>query len=769
MKYSANNRGYIILVLLWLLFIPQAVRAQAVSGIIVDQEDLAPISHASIFLLHPQDSTIIERDMSDENGKFSILCSLDSAVARISCVGYETVCTILHRDVQDQSIRLSRDQLTLKEVVVKAKGSFAVKRTPTGEIYFLSDLAKKSGNPYRALSEIPSLIVNVALQSVKLLDGSPLMVLIDGRHVNSGIAPINPKEIESVEIMNVVSARYLKNGVSRIMNIRLKKKQKPYLWVQLATRHDIPLRHSMGVGYFEIGNPRYSLYGRFSGDVTSHDNTDIESCQQNKGHLKHVGGYSQDNKHHGLGELLFKWTSNEKNFFAAHVYGKWDKLKSEAGTTGSLVTDKSHHLEFKSFSKDMSYILTSSLYFQHDFSEGKILEASFAYNLNSNKNNGNSEETYIDGADAVNTLFDFHNKRSSGSFDICYSASWNAVNSFNIGSETKYLNDDIDNVSERQPVFRHRFWEEFLYASFSSKWKKFFFMLSTGMDAIWLKAGDADSHYVRPKTSVSGNYELSDNHSAGISYSQWTILPSVGQLNPYDISVDPLVVSKGNPGLKPEMKHNMRVSYTYHFKSLYLTSFSSYSISTDLIEPYGYTEQSKFISTLRNAGRCSSLSVGAQANINFPKGLGNAYLSVAKGWDYFTGQSAKPSFSISTGLWFYYKKWIWGADIDFCNYAYTPISRKKEVTPGYSQIQVNYNFTKDFYIAIGLPYFIGKLTTETETFAGSYTSYVRQSMTSMSGRPWILLRYTMRKNGKQKIKLGNVVESKEKGISLEHK
>lgn len=128
--------------------------------------------------------------------------------------------------------------------------------------------------------------------------------------------------------------------------------------------------------------------------------------------------------------------------------------------------------------------------------------------------------------------------------------------------------------------------------------------------------------------------------------------------------------------------------------------------------------------------------------------------------------SPKHSFSLNGGIWIYYKKWMFGGDVNYRNYEYTPISRIKQLTPSYSQFQVNYNFTKDFYIAVALPYFIGKLSTETETQAGTYSSYHLRRMTSMSGRPWVLLRYTIRKNEKSKIKLGNVVKSREEGISL---
>ncbi len=39
-------------------------------------------------------------------------------------------------------------------------------------------------------------------------------------------------------------------------------------------------------------------------------------------------------------------------------------------------------------------------------------------------------------------------------------------------------------------------------------------------------------------------------------------------------------------------------------------------------------------------------------------------------------------------------------------------------------------------------------------------------MISQSFRPWVLLRYTIRRNVKSKIRLDNVVHSREEGISL---
>ena len=73
-----------------------------------------------------------------------------------------------------------------------------------------------------------------------------------------------------------------------------------------------------------------------------------------------------------------------------------------------------------------------------------------------------------------------------------------------------------------------------------------------------------------------------------------------------------------------------------------------------------------------------------------------------------------------------------------------------------------YNFTNNFYMSTVPEHFAGHLKRETHTHSGS------SSITELDKglRPWILIRYTFRKNVKRKIPLNNFIKSREKGISL---
>ncbi len=753
--------------ILFLLFMlaGQFTKAQySFSGTIMDKEK-KPLPGVQVML--SANDSLFAAALTNEKGRF-VMDELPRGEysLQISYPGFTSLeeKRIIQRNIQTVFILMEERNIQLDDFTVTADRREIVKRTATGELFYLSDKAKNSGDPYRALREIPRLIVNEALQSVKMEDGSFPLVLIDGKAVNSGITPIDPKEIESVEVIDVVGARYLRTGAKNILNLKLKKKRAPYQFFQTATRHDIPLRNSFGVVYFEVGNSKYSLYGRGAGDITYNDDGESETRQKDTGYFKQSAGKLRDNDREALGELLFKWSITDKDYLAAHIYGKWNNKKSETAGNGRYETAKTQDFHYTSLNRNEASILTSSLYYRHDFSENKMLETTLAYNKNGDNNTGERHEAYPDRM--YNNLYEYKNNRSSASLNVDYSWEWNNVNSLNIGSATDFVNDRIDKVSENVPVFHHRAWNEYLYASFGSKAGNLLYMASAGLEGIWLKAGDASNRYIKPRASLSGTYNFNKHHSTRINYTLTNQSPNVGQLNPYNTSTDSLVITRGNPGLLPEQTHRLEASHTFNKKGFYITPSASYTVSTDIIQPSGYSENGIFVNTYRNTGHLKTLSMGGSVNYRLKNGLGNIYMGAMHNTDYFSGLSPKESVSLYGGIWIYYKKWIFGGDVTWRNYEYTPISRIRQLTPSYSQFQVNYNFTKDFYVAVALPYFIGKLSTETTTQSGTYNSYLLKRMTDMSAHPWVLLRYTFRRNSKEKIKLDNVVKSKEEGISL---
>ncbi|MDR0506612.1 MAG: outer membrane beta-barrel protein [Dysgonamonadaceae bacterium] len=706
--------------------------------------------------------------LTDNGGNFSFR-DLQSGeyLLNIICFGYTPLEDSIQitDNILKHNYMLAKDTvMNLDTVVVTADLSNTVKRTATGQKFYLSEQAKNSGDPYIALKEIPRLNINESLRSITMEDGASPLILINGIAVNSGVAPIDPKEIVSVEIMDAVSARYLRTGARHIINIRLKEKKNPYTFFEVMSRHDIPLRQGMGAVYFEIGNSKYSLYGRGTGGYIYNDKTETEGWQRSSNYFKQNSGTERADSYNFLGELLFKCMLTEKDFLAAHLYFRHDKRKTENSGSGAYRTDDTQDFSYTSLNRDSSNIWTGSLYHRHIFSETELLETTLAFNGNQNRNEGERLETYLDRL--YQNFYEYRNRRSSGSLNIDYSLEWNEINSLNIGSETKYINDGIHRVSSGFPVFNHHEWSQYLYTAFSSKIKNLYYMGSLGFESIWLKAGDVSGNHIRPRASVSGTFMFNDNSSIQAVYTLTDESPEVGTLNPYNTSTDSLVITRGNPGLFPMRQHKINLSYTFNKSGFYISPSAYYGIDADAIEPFGYTENGIYISSYRNTGKFRSLAAGSSAGYRMGK-WGNINVSGYHCVDYFSEQEARESFSFSAGITAKYKKWYFGIDFNYRNYSYTAISRTEYRTPDYSLAQIKYSFTPNFYISAALQYLTGAIRQNTETYSKDYRSFTSQQMVDRNVRPWILIRYTFRKNDSRKIKLNNsIVDSKEKGISL---
>ncbi len=717
-------------------------------------------------ILSIQDS-LSAATMTDENGTF-VFSKLHKGEYTIQAAfpGYITLeqpLNLSHN--QNSSLTLIHDMnVNLEAVEVVANRNDRVKRTATGQIFYLSEKAKNSGDPYRALKEIPRLTSNEALQKITMEDGTSPLILINGNRINSGVAPIDPKEIESVEVMDVVSARYLRTGTKHIINIKLKEKTAPYSFFQLMTRHDVPLREGMGAIYFEVGNPRFSLYGRAAGGYLHNDKSEVNGWQKDEGYYKQNTATNKKNNNDQLGELLFKWRMGTKDYMIAQIYGRQQLDKANSWGNGIYTTDENQDYDFNTATRDNSYILTGSLYHKHSFTPRSILETTFSYNQNGNQDSSERNENYMESS--YQSFYKYRNKRNSGSLNLDYSLDFRNGNSLNIGNETNYTNDRIHEITQEYPIFHHREWGEYLYSAFSGKIRKVSYMISIGAEGIWLKAGNASNQYFKPRAALSGSYAFNDHHSIELNYTLTNQAPEIGQLNPYNTSTDSLEVIKGKPDLLPIQNHRIDASYTFNKAGWYLTPSISYNIYTDMIEASGYTDNGIYIQSYQNTGRFKTLSAGGTLSYRINK-IGSISVYAAHNVDYFSGAEAKKSFSYGGNTMFSHKKWTLNVDVSHRNYLFTAISRTKQKTPDYSLLQIIYNFTKDFYISAAIQYFIGTSQMEVSTHSSTYRSFVSRRMTDQSMRPWILLRYTFRKNSKQKIDIGNVVKSKEQGISLQ--
>jgi len=212
-------------------------------------------------------------------------------------------------------------------------------------------------------------------------------------------------------------------------------------------------------------------------------------------------------------------------------------------------------------------------------------------------------------------------------------------------------------------------------------------------------------------------------------------------------------------------QHNFNSSYTFNIAGLYISPNVDYNIYTDIIEPFGYSENGIYFSTYHNNGRYRTLSTGGSVSYRL-KDWGQISISGSRDFDYFSGQNVKKHYSYGLDFSAKSKKWTYFLFYNFQNKSYTAVSYSKYYKPNYYLAQIKYNITPNFYVSFAVQYFTGLVHSKTILQDDRYMSITNQKMKDLNIRPWILIRYTFRKNDKAKIKLNNVVTSKEKGISL---
>ncbi|HNR05952.1 MAG TPA: outer membrane beta-barrel family protein [Saprospiraceae bacterium] len=222
------------------LFIPFGIKGQTaknaqVKGRIVDSLSGQPLGFASIQVLSVMDSSLVNGDLSTDDGSFAISAGYGEFFLRLDFMGFRGKTTssfILSKEHSRHdlgTIQLAPLVSTLEEVVVQAEKS-SMQLALDKKIFNVGkDLANAGGSASDILTNIPSVSVD-AEGGVKLRGSDNVRILIDGKPSGlvsikggSGLQQLQANLVERVEIITNPSARYEAEGMAGIINIVLKK------------------------------------------------------------------------------------------------------------------------------------------------------------------------------------------------------------------------------------------------------------------------------------------------------------------------------------------------------------------------------------------------------------------------------------------------------------------------------------------------------------------------------------------------------------------
>ena len=735
---------------------------------------LIPVSSFSQYCVHgkvvdDQGSSINGAQISlYRNGELATTTQSDSSgeyrTSKVPQGKYHVVASCLGFTSKEDSVTINQETLLnilletksimLDDIVVKGSNS---RVTSKGHVFYLSKKAKESGNPFVALQEIPLLYSDPVNESVRSSDGQSMIVLIDGMRVNSGISPIDPSRIKSVEIIDVVGAKYMRQGVKRIMNIKLKKTSL-YTYAQLSSRADYPEKSWFAMPKFEIGNSSLSLYGdAYFG--TGHSKQASSYSLATPMLTKEYSGESRSKLTDYDYSLMSKWRITGKDYLAAYIQGNASK---ETNRNVSHGEQNEHSITRNNTSDYSSHLFSATTYYKHLFSDDEEMEAYAVYSDN-HADNTNSLEENAHETGGVNTQ-KYINDRKLMTLTLDYSKDFDNGGSLNLGNETQYSYDRIENSGIESYTFRHHRLNEFVFAGYSGTLaRKLTYDATAGMEYVSMKSDSVSHHYFRPRLSIGMYYNLTSSLSTRVSYSYSNTPPSVAMLSPHNTSADTLLVSHGNPFLMPSKTHSFDWNASYFKGGLGLSTSVSYALSSDVAEPIHLAEDNGvLLTTYGNMGHFRSLQLKYDLSWRVK---GFFFLTnMAYNIGYYTTVGAKKNV---TGMLLLSKKWgkfEARTIFSYQNRINTEFSVTKNYNPE-SNLTLSYSFTPDLLLSIGCTSFIGNPRSKTTISTGAYRSV--KHLTKKTFTPWILFRWSMRKNDKKKIELeNNIMRDHEERIKL---
>ena len=732
----------------------------------VKDESGKPIDYVQITLT--ANDTLAAYASTVDGGKFFINNIVPGSYkVELSMLGYEDVGmdVTVSGDVRMNFV-MKENAMMLDSVVVTTERPRTT--TATGHIYYLSKKARESGNPFKALQEVPDIVSNHITQSVSAIDGKKMMIMIDGVKINSGIATIDPKRIDYVEVNDVVSARFMREGYNKILNIHLKPEKTLYQFYEYGLRNDFPHYWGSTWGKAEVGTDKFSVYVNVAPEYTHDQESGSDGLIESDYYTKTIKQNSESSSKAVDYTVMLKYKASPKDYLAPYFQGNNSSSHKETNGNGTFVdytdlnlTDNSLTSDYRS--KSLSRVYSGTLFYRRMINGKMTFENYFSGTYNFNNLRNNTVDIYPD--EVWNGRSDFDTRKITVSNDADFSWNINNGTSFSLGSTTTYTYDRLLEKCGSSPIYRHKEWDEYLYASITGKVKSFMFMVSAGYSGIWRQSADIKDHYYRPYIASSFTLDMKQAGSLQLSYVLNSASPEVSMLNPYDTSTDSLRHNVGNPYLKPQETHGASLRYSYYRKGFYAGAILGYNYIMDRYENIGYIDDDgAYTSTFINLGHYSNIRLSAILNYRKNNTTIGSFLSHFI--EYFPGEKAKKSFSGNLYVLQTIGKWgLYGA-IDYTNFSYTNISTRHNLTPLTSNVFVSYNFTPNLSLSVGAIHLIKNLKSKMHVKDKDYEMFTLDRQDVF--HPYILFRWTIRKNTQKQMKLNNnILKDIQKDINLQ--
>ena len=649
------------LIALMLLTLPMMAWAQKgmVRGRVVDARTGENIEYATVALLNPKDSTLKGGTVTEGNGSFRLEAPYGRYLLRITFIGYEPqyyksaiTLSAEHANVNLGKVAINPQATLMEAVEITAERSMVEYQLDKRVVNVDKNIVAGGGTATDVLEQVPSVAIDND-GNVTLRGSTNVKVLVNGRpsellasDLSTLLEQIPASTVENVEVITNPSAKYDPEGMSGIINIKLKDRTAGALGLNGVVNVNVgaPLPFmvpdslpsfiptAMGNISLNYTTEKYNLFFNAdaglrqrgnkgvsdieyidnNGTPTSHNSIEQYGLNPNRmGSMKVGGEYYFDEKNSLLLSYQLRGGNRMRNnnIYAHDLLYPADSMRYHQTTDGDNrnMNHSFNLLYTKKFDrKDEEMTLDAT------FSTRRVL------------GDGTQEQTYADPAANLDHYYQRLSETENHHQALNLKMNWlRPLDSF-LGKEGWRLETGyegrMDWPDQRADYFRteydatdhlFRYYDSLSSTHFNYRQQVHGVYATLGgnlTEALSLQAGlrgeyasvygvdinhpgsdTVDKTYWQLYPTLHLSYKISDLQSAQVSYSRRVHRPHMWDLNPYmDIREDNQM-SFGNPNLDPEYTNAFEVSYNLGVGKVNLFTSLYYRQTNNMITRYGFT------------------------------------------------------------------------------------------------------------------------------------------------------------------------------------
>ncbi|WP_262247790.1 TonB-dependent receptor domain-containing protein [Parapedobacter soli] len=586
---------------------PLYAQQATISGKVVDGQH-NPLDLATVHLLNARDSSVVRTVFPDRQGGFTFAgMAQGSYLVSAILVGYDDVVsdavTIADNNTAKDigALVLRSSNTVLAEVTVAAPQRPLVERRADMLVVNVENSTLAAGNTAMDILERSPGVTVDKDDNISLMGKQGVTVMIDGRQTHLSAEQLanflrntDGNTIKSIELITNPSSKYDASGTAGMINIVLKKNRLAGTNGSLTlgagygfghkANTSLNLNHKEGplnvYGTYSYMNNRggneFDIFRSIS--LPGGANTDFQQytdfIRHNSSHSYRAGVDYQTSDRNVIGVSFNGYASGNDNDNSSHTLIGQTVLSPDSTLTTSSIFDGSY----------TSLAVNLNNQFTID-TNGRKLVADVDISRFSNRNKANYNNTlFLPSGDMKDepllsrsdmpTIIDIRVAKAD------YTHPFGKDNKLEAGIKYSNVASDNDMRFENQVdgVWQnagnrsnHFVYEEQVAAAYINyhkqlgKWGiqaglRSEYTVSDGYSITLANRIKRD--YIDFFPSVFLNYNLSDNHQMGLSYSKRINRPNYGNLNPFEYFLDQYTFERGNPYLRPEYTHAFDLSYT---------------------------------------------------------------------------------------------------------------------------------------------------------------------------------------------------------------